>query len=60
MKKSPPLIYTFENPNSPSTFEEAFKKIILEKLLTGFAYPEALPARSNHHENCSLLQSQYR
>ena len=46
MKKSPPLIFIFENPNSPSTFEEALKKILLEKLLAEFAYSEALPAAS--------------
>lgn len=44
MQKSPGLNFIFINPNSPSTFEEAFKKILLDKLLAEFAYPEALPA----------------
>lgn len=44
MKKSPSLTYTFVNPNSPATFEEMLKKILLEKLLAEFAYPERLPA----------------
>lgn len=44
MKKSPSLIYTFINPNAPAAFEENLKKILLEKLLAEFAYPEHLPA----------------
>lgn len=44
MKKKPVLTFTFENPNSPAAFEEALKKILLEKLLSEFAYPEHLPA----------------
>lgn len=44
MKKSPKLVFTFIDPNSPSVFEEALKKILLEKLLAEFAYPEVLPA----------------
>jgi hypothetical protein len=44
MKKSPSLTYTFVNPNSPVAFEEMLKKILLEKLLAEFAYPERLPA----------------
>ena len=44
MKKSPSLTYTFINPNSPAAFEEMLKKILLEKLLVEFAYPEHLPA----------------
>lgn len=44
MKKSPSLTYTFINPNSPAAFEEAFKKILLDKLLAEFAYPEQLSA----------------
>ena len=46
MKKSPTPIFTFANPNSPATFEEMLKKILLEKLLAEFAYPERLPAAS--------------
>ena len=44
--KKPSLIFTFENPNSPAAFEEVLKKILLEKLLAEFAYPEQLPAAS--------------
>lgn len=44
MKQSLPLTFTFVNPNSPAAFEEALKKILLEKLLAEFAYPERLPA----------------
>ena len=44
MKKKPVLTFTFVNPNSPSAFEEALKKILLDKLLAEFAYPERLPA----------------
>lgn len=44
MKKSPSLTYTFINPNSPAAFEKAFQKILLEKLLAEFAYPERLPS----------------
>ncbi|MBR1972976.1 MAG: hypothetical protein IKA16_06055 [Oscillospiraceae bacterium] len=44
MKKSPSLTYTFINPNSPAAFESALKKILLDKLLAEFAYPEHLPA----------------
>lgn len=44
MKQSQPLTFTFVNPNSPAAFEEALKKILLEKLLAEFAYPERLPA----------------
>ena len=44
MKKSPSLTFVFENPNSPAVFEEFLKKLLLEKLLTQFAYPERLPA----------------
>lgn len=44
MKKAPSLNFTFVNPNSSAAFEETLKKILLEKLLTEFAYPEALPA----------------
>jgi hypothetical protein len=44
MKKSRSLTFTFENPNSPAVFEAALKKILLDKLLAEFAYPERLPA----------------
>lgn len=44
MKKTPSLTYTFINPNSPAAFEEMLKKILLEKLLVEFTYPEHLPA----------------
>lgn len=44
MKKSPALKFTFVNPNSPATIEAVLKKILLEKLLAEFAYPERLPA----------------
>lgn len=43
MQKSPSLTFTFENPNSPAIFEETLKKILLDKLLAEFAYPEHLP-----------------
>ena len=43
MEKKTALTYTFINPNSPAAFEEAFKKILLEKLLAEFACPEHLP-----------------
>lgn len=42
MKRSRTLTFTFENPNSPAVFEEALKKLLLEKLLAEFAYPEQL------------------
>ena len=42
MKKSPVLHFTFENPNSPAAFEAMLKKILLDKLLAEFAYPEKL------------------
>lgn len=44
MKQSKKLTFTFENPNSPAGFEAALKKILLDKLLAEFAYPEHLPA----------------
>ena len=44
MKRSPTLRFTFINPNSPVIFEAALKKILLDKLLAEFAYPERLPA----------------
>ena len=44
MKKSPSIKFTFINPNSPSAFEEALQKILLDKLLAEFAYPETLPS----------------
>ena len=44
MKKSPALTFTFMNPNSPAVFEATLRKILLEKLLAEFAYPERLPA----------------
>lgn len=44
MKKTPSLKFTFVNPNSPAAFEEALRKILLEKLLAEFAYSETLPA----------------
>lgn len=44
MQKSPSVTFTFENPNSPVIFEEALKKILLDKLLAEFAYPDRLPA----------------
>lgn len=42
MKKSPALTFTFMNPNSPALFEEALRKILLEKLLTAFSDAEHL------------------
>ena len=44
MKKMPNLNFIFINPNSPSSFEAALKKILLDKLLAEYAYPEVLPA----------------
>lgn len=44
MKQSKHLTYTFINPNSPAAFEDALKKILLDKLLAEHAYPEHLPA----------------
>lgn len=44
MKKMSTLNFTFINPNSPLDFEETLKKILLDKLLAEFAYPEVLPA----------------
>ena len=44
MKKMSNLNFIFVNPNSPSAFEETLKKILLDKLLAEFAYPEVLPA----------------
>ena len=38
--KKTSVTFTFENPNSPAVFEDALKKILLEKLLAEFAYPE--------------------
>ena len=42
MQKSPGLHFILVNPNPPSVFEETLKKILLEKLLAEFAYPEVL------------------
>lgn len=42
MKKTPEITFHFVNPNSPSVFEETLKKILLDKLLAEFAYPEHL------------------
>lgn len=42
MKKTV-LRFTFENPNSPAAFEAMLKKILLDKLLAEFAYPDRLP-----------------
>ena len=44
MKNMSKLNFIFINPNSPSAFEETLKKILLEKLLAEFAYPEVVPA----------------
>lgn len=44
MKKTMSLTYTFINPNSPAVFEQTLKKILLDKLLSDFAYPEHLQA----------------
>ena len=44
MKKMSNLNFIFVNPNSPSVFEETLKKILLDKLLAEFAYPDVLPA----------------
>ena len=44
MKQSASLTYTFINPNSPAAFEEALKKVLLEKLLAEFSCPEHLTA----------------
>lgn len=46
MKKMPNLNFIFINPNAPSAFEETLKKILLEKLLAEFAYPEVVPVAS--------------
>ena len=43
MKKHQKLSFAFVNPNSPATFEVVLKKILLDKLLAEFAYPEHLP-----------------
>lgn len=52
MKKSPPLTYTFENPNTPSVLEEALKRILVEKLLAEFARPGSYTLQSKQsHEN---------
>lgn len=42
--KKPSVTFTFENPNSPAAFEEALKKILLEKLMAEFACSERFPA----------------
>ena len=44
MKKSQPLTFLFENPNSPATFENILKQILLEKLLAELSHPEASSA----------------
>ena len=44
MKKTPNLNFVFINPNTPTALEETLKKILLEKLLAEFAYPEVVPA----------------
>ena len=44
MKKRSNLTFTFINPNTPTALEEVLKKILLEKLLAEFAYPEVVPA----------------
>lgn len=44
MNKMSNLNFIFINPNSPSSFEAALKKILLDKLLAEYAYPEVLPA----------------
>lgn len=46
MNKNPPLHFTFLDPNSPAAVEAALRRILLEKLLAEFAYPEVLPAAS--------------
>lgn len=46
MKTNSSLHFTFVNPNTPAAFEAALRKILLEKLLAEFAYPEVLPAAS--------------
>ena len=40
MNKTSVLIYTFTNPNSPSAFEEALQKILVNRLWADFAYSE--------------------
>ena len=44
MKNIPTLTFTFVNPNSPASFEAVLKKVLLDKLLTEFAYPEHIAA----------------
>ena len=44
MCKKPALNFEFINPNSRASFEETLKKILLDKLLAEFAYPEVVPA----------------
>ncbi len=33
-KKTPQLTFTFENPNTPKSFEQMLKVLLLEKLLS--------------------------
>lgn len=42
MRKTPALTYIFLNPNTPAAFEENLKKVLLEKLLAEFPYPECI------------------
>ena len=44
MKQAINITFTFEDPNSPAGFEALLQKILVDKLLAEFAYPEYLPS----------------
>lgn len=43
MKSTQALTFLFVNPNSPAVFQDAIKKILLDKLLAEYAYTEYIP-----------------
>ena len=51
MKKSQPLTFLFENPNSPTIFEKALKQILLKKLLSEFYHAEVLSVTKHVEHN---------
>ena len=46
MKMKQPLTFSFINPNTPAVIEAVLRKILLEKLLAQYAYPDRVPVTS--------------
>ena len=60
MKPSPPLRFTFINPNTPAAFEALLKKILPEKLAAEIASRESLPPSESSGSSISCLSDFHR